>query len=97
MVNKQDAFWEANNGHLPDSFYQKYLSDSSYSIFTSNNPFNINNGEDLDETDAVTSDSSESDLLWQFNNAKLASIVTNKPDLKLAKIPGVRYFISSFS
>lgn len=93
MVNKQDAFWEANNGHLPDSFYQKYLSDSSYSIFTSNNPFNINNSEDLDETDVVTSDSSESDLLWQFNNAKLASIVINKPNLKSAKISGVRAMI----
>ncbi|KAA8549121.1 hypothetical protein F0562_000805 [Nyssa sinensis] len=91
MVNKQDALrgvenplgcWQAENGHMSDVFYQKYLSDSSkiypersYNIFTSSNQFDIATTDDLDELDAGTSDSSEPDLLWQFNHAKLTGLV----------------------
>ncbi|KAK2965214.1 hypothetical protein RJ640_019969 [Escallonia rubra] len=90
MVNKQDAlrgiqsplgFWEADNGHIPDSFYQKYLSDSSktypeqsYNIIPASNQFDIATTDDLDELDAATSDSSEPDLLWQFNHSKLSGL-----------------------
>ena len=38
-----------------------------------NNRYDIANNDDLDE-DAVTSASSDADLLWQFNNAKITSM-----------------------
>ena len=38
-----------------------------------NNRYDIANNDDLDE-DAVTRASSDADLLWQFNNAKITSM-----------------------
>ena len=112
MVNKQDALrgvhnplgqWGADNGNMSDVFYQKYLSDSSkmyaepsYNIFTGSNQFDIAATDDLDELDAGTSDSSEPDLLWQFNNARLTNFTNNiesntqKPNPKPAKNPELR-------
>lgn len=112
MVNKQDvvsrvenpsSFWQAGSGNSPDVFYQKYLADSSdvfteqsYNMFTGGNNFNISKTDELDDTDAVTSDSSEPDLLWQFNNSRLPTIAngitskTNKPNPKVAKSPEPR-------
>ncbi|CAK7348358.1 unnamed protein product [Dovyalis caffra] len=109
MVNKQDAVnrvekslgcWEAENGNLPDAFYQKYLSDSSkiypeqsYNMFVSNNQFNLANNDDMDDIDAATSDSSEPDLLWQFNQSKFTGLTngieskTSKAISKAAKNP----------
>ncbi|KAE9589473.1 hypothetical protein Lal_00000287 [Lupinus albus] len=86
MVNKLDVnntesmleCWEAENGHLSDIFYQKYLrasskiySQQSDSMFTGGNQFNIVGSDDLD---AATSDSSEPDLLWQFNHSKFTTL-----------------------
>ncbi|CAL5425937.1 unnamed protein product [Camellia sinensis] len=108
MVNKQEAHgvhnplghWEADNGHMSDVFGQKYLSDSSklymepsYNIFTGSNQFDIATSDDLDELDAGTSDSSEPDLLWQFNHARLTNLTNGmgskiqKPNPKPAKSP----------
>ncbi|KAJ6686653.1 KINESIN-LIKE PROTEIN KLP-3 [Salix purpurea] len=100
MVNKQDAMnrvekslgcWGAENGNLPDAFYQKYLSDSSkiypeqsYNMFVGNNQFNLANNDDVDYIDAATSDSSEPDLLWQFNQSKFTG-TTNGIDSKTSK------------
>ena len=65
---------------MPDAFYQKLILDSSklfldqsYNIFMENNRYDIANNDDLDE-DAATSASSDADLLWQFNNAKITSM-----------------------
>ncbi|KEH24415.1 kinesin-like protein KIN-14I isoform X1 [Medicago truncatula] len=76
--------WQESNGNLSESFYQTYLQDSSkmyseqsYNMFMGGNQFNsINMGSDdnTDEVDAITSDSSEPDLLWQFNHSKLSSL-----------------------
>lgn len=85
MVNKQDlmnrdespsSFWEANNAQSPDMFCSKYLSDSSqsYDMFLGASAFNVSNTDGVEDLDAITSDSSESDLLWQFNNSKLPGI-----------------------
>ncbi|OMO82036.1 hypothetical protein COLO4_23295 [Corchorus olitorius] len=109
MVNKQDAInrvgnplgcWEAENGNLSDVFYQKYLQDSSkiypdqsYNMFMGGNRFNMAGGDDMDDLDAATSDSSEPDLLWQFNQSKLSSITNGieskpkKPTSKSARNP----------
>ncbi|KAJ8899052.1 hypothetical protein K2173_010205 [Erythroxylum novogranatense] len=93
MVNKQEAVnrvqssprcREADNGHLPNVLYQKYLSDSaknfpdqSYIMPMDSNPFNFATTDDVDDNlDAVTSDSSEPDLFWQFNQSKLTSLTT---------------------
>ncbi|KAH1078940.1 hypothetical protein GLYMA_19G213600v4 [Glycine max] len=90
MVNKQDVnktenllgCWQAaSNGNLSEAFYQKYLKDSpkmyseqSDNMFMGANQFNIAGSDDMDELDAATSDSSEPDLLWQFNHSKLSSV-----------------------
>eukprot|EP00256_Glycine_max_P030771 XP_006574541.1 kinesin-like protein KIN-14I [Glycine max] len=90
MVNKQDAnktenilgCWEADSGNLSDVFYQKYLqgsskmfSERSYNMFMGgNNQFNVAGSDDMDDLDDTTTDSSEPDLLWQFNHSKLTSI-----------------------
>ncbi|KAG6787081.1 hypothetical protein POTOM_008709 [Populus tomentosa] len=100
MVNKQDAVnrvekslgcWDAENGNLPDAFYQKYLSDSSkiypeqsYNMFAGSNQINLANNDDMDDIDAATSDSSEPDLLWQFNQSKFTGL-TNGIDSKTSK------------
>ncbi|MED6135380.1 hypothetical protein PIB30_045885 [Stylosanthes scabra] len=86
-INKTDNLlgcWESPgaNGNLSDVFYQKYLQDSSkmyseqsYNMFMGGNQFNMMAGSDeMDELDAATSDSSEPDLLWQFNHSKLTTM-----------------------
>ncbi|XLR67880.1 hypothetical protein HN51_014928 [Arachis hypogaea] len=86
-VNKTDNLlgcWESPgaNGNLSDVFYQKYLQDSSkmyseqsYNMFMGGNQFSMMAGSDeMDELDAATSDSSEPDLLWQFNHSKLSTM-----------------------
>ncbi|KAJ6680124.1 KINESIN-LIKE PROTEIN KLP-3 [Salix purpurea] len=110
MVNKQDAAniaekslgcWEAENGNLSDAFHHKYLPDSSkifpeqsYNMLGSNNQFNLANNDDMDDTDAATSDSSEPDFLWQLNQSKFTSMTngieskTRKAISKASKIPG---------
>lgn len=110
MVNKQEAVnrvqnslgcWEEDNRVLPDAFYQKYLQDpsklyseQSYNMFMGNNRYDIATTDDLDE-DAATSDSSEPDLLWQFNHAKLPTIENGigskikKPNAKPTKSPEI--------
>ncbi|XP_009346615.2 kinesin-like protein KIN-14I [Pyrus x bretschneideri] len=106
MVNKLEASragnplgsWGADSGNLSDGFYQKYLQDSSkvypeqsYNMFAGSNGFNVASTDDMDDLDAATSDSSEHDLLWQFNQTKLTSIAngiaskTKKPNGKPMK------------
>lgn len=111
MVNKQDAArrvenplgcWEAD-GNMGDVFYNKYLSDSSktyaeqsYNIFPSKDQFDTATADDLDELDAATSDSSEPDLLWQYNHSKLSTIASGigskiqKPNPNPGKSPELR-------
>ncbi|KVI12525.1 Calponin homology domain-containing protein [Cynara cardunculus var. scolymus] len=75
MVNKQDAAarcWEAENAAgMSDAFYQKLYSEQSYNnLFQGGNGFDVATTDGADELDAATSDSSEPDLLWQFNSSK---------------------------
>lgn len=112
MVNKQESLsktgnrlcWDAaDNGHTADSFYHKYFpdgsklySEQSYNMFSGSNQFEVTNADDLDELDAATSDSSEPDLLWQFNHSKLPTLSngiglkSKKVDAKPAKSPDLR-------
>lgn len=74
--------WEADSGNLSEVFYQKYLQDPSkmdpersHNMFMGgNNQFNVAGSDDMDDLDDTTTDSSEPDLLWQFNHSKLTSI-----------------------
>ncbi|XP_059294601.1 kinesin-like protein KIN-14I isoform X2 [Lycium ferocissimum] len=114
MVNKQDSihgvgkpfgYWESDNG-MSDAFAQKYLSESSKlcqekssNLFTLSDHFDITPADDLEEFDATTSDSSEPDLLWQFNNSKLNSFTNGneskipRPNPKHAKSPETRNMV----
>ncbi|KAL8139162.1 hypothetical protein V2J09_005163 [Rumex salicifolius] len=106
MVNKLDApatpdkplpCWSTDNIRLPDSFYQEPFSDpsklfphQSFNMFSGTTQFD--NADELDEIDAATSDSSEADLLWQFNHSKLPTQQSNgfgsktkRPTAKTAK------------
>ncbi|XP_022997938.1 kinesin-like protein KIN-14I isoform X2 [Cucurbita maxima] len=91
---EEEGCWEAENGHLNEIFYQKYLQDSSklyteqgYSMLTGRaNRFNMIGNDDID--DAGTSDSSEPDLLWQFNHSKLAASIGNGIESKTKKPNG---------
>ncbi|ESQ39398.1 hypothetical protein EUTSA_v10001292mg [Eutrema salsugineum] len=80
---------------LPEDFYRssdtsRIFSEHSYNIFMGNN----NNTDDLDA--ATTSDSSEPDLLWQFNqSSKISTTSTTeskpkKPVSKPTKNPQFR-------
>ena len=97
-VNKTENLlgcWQTSNGNLSEAFYQKYLKDSpkmyseqSYNMFIGGNQFNIVGSDDTDELDAATSDSSEPDLLWQFNHSKLSSMtngIGSKPTRSISK------------
>ncbi|KAG8389528.1 hypothetical protein BUALT_Bualt02G0238700 [Buddleja alternifolia] len=110
MVNKQDLIFggenplgcwgDTNNGNISGVFNRKYLSDErSYGLFSPNNQFNVSSTDDLDELDAGTSDSSEPDILWQFNHSKIGSFSNGigpkveKSQLKPAKSPELRTMI----
>lgn len=112
MVNKLEVnrdenplgCWGADNEHLSDMFYQKYLQDTSkifpeqsYNIFMGSTQMNSSSMDEMDDhLDAATSDSSEPDLLWQFNQTKLTGITNSigskikKTNLRQAKSPDLR-------
>ncbi|CAI9105375.1 OLC1v1004286C1 [Oldenlandia corymbosa var. corymbosa] len=87
MVNKLDhpikgltsspmECWDEN---ATDSFYKKYISDPSsiypdktFKLISAGNHLDFGSTDEFDDLDvATTSDSSEPDLLWQLNSAKL--------------------------
>lgn len=92
MVNRQDPIgvenpfvcWNPSNGNI---------------TYPANNQLYARTPDDLDELDAGTSDSSEPDLLWQFNHSKLGSFSNGvgqnvkKPIAKQSKSPELRTMI----
>nr|CAN80481.1 hypothetical protein VITISV_036329 [Vitis vinifera] len=77
----------------------KLFPDQSYNIFMANNRYDIANNDDLHE-DAATGASSDVDLLWQFNNAKITSMTNGivskikKPNTKPANSPKLSHYHS---
>ncbi|VAH90072.1 unnamed protein product [Triticum turgidum subsp. durum] len=75
VVNNNHSLgdWEGDNTALPDFFYQRYHSglrdEQQRPRFCSTNT------DDSDDIDVATSDSSESDALWQFNVPSINSSV----------------------
>ncbi|KAL7587992.1 hypothetical protein Lser_V15G41407 [Lactuca serriola] len=99
MVNKQDAAaaaarcWEAeNNGGVYQSYNIGFQGVNGFEIATTD-------GADEHELDAATSDSSEPDLLWQFNHSKLPILPNstvsrlNNSNGKPTKSPDLRSMI----
>nr|POF09563.1 kinesin-like protein kin-14i [Quercus suber] len=87
--------WPPVNGHGQNyrEDDREMGSDQSYNMFMGSNQFNVTSTDEMDDLDAATSDSSEPDLLWQFNHSKLTSMTngisakTRKPNSKPAKSP----------
>ncbi|XP_075093994.1 kinesin-like protein KIN-14I [Nicotiana tabacum] len=106
-VGKPFGCWESEKG-MCDVFAQKYLSESSKllcqeksgNLFPLSDHFNITPADDLEEFDATTSDSSEPDLLWQFNNSKLNNFTygneskIQRSNAKHAKSPETRNMVN---
>ncbi|KAI3880809.1 hypothetical protein MKX03_034710, partial [Papaver bracteatum] len=100
MVNKQESFhlrdanlhtnWEGDNKQLPESFYQRYLVDSSkkdghQEYDPQRSRVDTATTDDSDELEAATSDSSEADMLWQFNSPKVTTTTPTKIASKIKK------------
>ena len=94
VENPLGCWGSAENGNLSDVFYQKYLPDSTkvypeqqpYNMFMGgNNRFNAVSTDETDDLDAATSDSSEPDLLWQFNQTKLNGMTNGIVDQSKSK------------
>ncbi|XP_010523969.2 PREDICTED: kinesin-like protein KIN-14G [Tarenaya hassleriana] len=94
--NKQDGLWGTDNASPRHDLYQQELPDASrifsehsYNIFMGNSKFN----DETDDIDAATSDSSERDLMWQFNQSKITAMAgsrNKKPVSKPTKSPQLR-------
>ncbi|KAJ8623305.1 hypothetical protein MRB53_031834 [Persea americana] len=97
--------WDGNSGPLPEFLYPSYLpdmriySDLQYTRQGSrkeSREYETAMTDDSDELDVATSDSSEADILWQFNLSKVTNAVngvgskTKKPQTMPVKSPEIR-------
>lgn len=99
--------WEETNNSnsaksekLPEFFYQSYQpsKDSKHFRRKESSDFgqfymNNNNTDDSDDLDVATSDSSEADMLWQFNTPNVnvnASLGGNTESISKIKKPQAR-------
>uniref|UniRef100_A0A0D9VT36 Kinesin motor domain-containing protein n=1 Tax=Leersia perrieri TaxID=77586 RepID=A0A0D9VT36_9ORYZ len=102
--------WEGDSAALPDFFYQRYHSGTRDKQYLRNNSrkkdgnefeqqrprFYSTNTDDSDDIDIATSDSSESDALWQFNVQSINSSISEngskikKPQTKLRESSDTR-------
>lgn len=105
VVNNNNSLgdWEGDTAALPDFFYQRYHSGMREKQYQRNNArqkddheyekqrprFYSTNTDDSDDIDMATSDSSESDALWQLNVQSMNSSISEsgskvkKPQTKL--------------
>lgn len=88
---------------LPEDFYRRDVSSDSSRIFSehSYNIFMGNNNSSAEDLDAATSESSEPDLLWQYNQSasKMSSTTSTiestkakKPVSRPIRSPQLRFF-----
>ncbi|EER94990.2 hypothetical protein BDA96_01G424900 [Sorghum bicolor] len=105
VVNNNNSVgdWEGDTAALPDFFYQRYHSGMREKQYQRNNTrqkddheyeqqrprFYSTNTDDSDDIDMATSDSSESDALWQLNVQSMNNSISDsgskvkKPQIKL--------------
>ncbi|XP_075507243.1 kinesin-like protein KIN-14I [Primulina tabacum] len=109
MVNRLDpnngaeeitGRWETNSVNMSDVLYSsKFYPGKQHDLFSSKNQFVVNTADELEVVDTARSDSSEPDLLWQFNHSKLSSFSNGidsrvqKPDKKQVINPEIRTMI----
>ncbi|CAH2057659.1 unnamed protein product [Thlaspi arvense] len=94
-MRRVESLW--GGGTTDSDFYRRDLSSDTSRIF-SEHSYNIfmGNNNSTDDVDAATSDSSEPDLLWQFNQSSKISTTSNieskpkKPVSKPMKSPQFR-------
>lgn len=106
-INGDNPFrrWDGNSGPLPEFLYPSYLpdmriySDLQYTRQGSrkeSREYETAMTDDSDELDVATSDSSEADMLWQFNLSKVTNAAngfgsrTKKPQTMPMKSPEIR-------
>ncbi|KAJ4969161.1 hypothetical protein NE237_015862 [Protea cynaroides] len=104
--------WDGENGQLPAHFYQRYLLDTKVypEIVTQSKKEDCDlqrsrsdmaTSNDSDEVETATSDTSEPDLLWQFNHSKVTSMPNGvgskikKAQSKAYKSPEIRSSITT--
>ncbi|KAL5209462.1 hypothetical protein ABZP36_005085 [Zizania latifolia] len=100
VVNNNNSVvdWEGESAALPDFFYQRHHSGSSDkqyqrdisrkngNEFEQQRPrFYSANTDDSDDIDIATSDSSESDVLWQFNVQSINNYSISENGSKIKK------------
>uniref|UniRef100_A0A0D3FHG6 Kinesin motor domain-containing protein n=1 Tax=Oryza barthii TaxID=65489 RepID=A0A0D3FHG6_9ORYZ len=112
VVNNNNSVgdWEGDSAALPDFFYQRYHSGTRDKQYLRNNSrkkdgnefeqqrprFYSTNTDDSDDIDIATSDSSESDALWQFSVQSINSSISEngskikKPQTKLRESSDTR-------
>ncbi|CAH8320645.1 unnamed protein product [Eruca vesicaria subsp. sativa] len=89
-MRRVESLWGGDSGIsvLPEDFYRRDVSSDSSRIF-SEHSYNIfmGNNNSTDDLDATTSESSEPDLLWQYNQAasKMSSTTSTIESTKLKK------------
>ncbi|VAI06521.1 unnamed protein product [Triticum turgidum subsp. durum] len=96
VVNNNHSLgdWEGDSTALPDFFYQRY--NSGLRDEQQRPRFCSTNTDDSDDIDVATSDSSESDALWQFNVSSINSSVIQsgskikKPQTKIREASDTR-------
>ncbi|XP_020101263.1 kinesin-like protein KIN-14P [Ananas comosus] len=88
--------WEGDNVQLPSLFYQRYSPDMRVYSDQQRSGAESVATDDSDDLDIATSDSSEQDMMLQFNVPKVTSTSngvaprTKKPQSKAMKIPDNR-------
>lgn len=88
--------WEGDNVQLPSLFYQRYSPDTRVYSDQQRSGAESVATDDSDDLDIATSDSSEQDMMLQFNVPKVTSTSngvaprTKKPQSKAMKIPDNR-------
>lgn len=112
VVNNNHSMgdWEGDSAALPDFFDQRYHSGMRDKQYQRNNtrkmddhdfeqrrpPFYSTNTDDSDDIDIATSDSSESDALWQFNVQSMNNSIIEsgskikKPQMKIRESSDTR-------
>lgn len=72
--------WERESASAPDYLYQRYLPDTSVHSdqYRRNAPGSIMT-DDSDDLEIATSESSEPDMLWQFNTPKIINSAIGGP------------------
>ncbi|WOL12162.1 kinesin-4 isoform X1 [Canna indica] len=82
IVSNAPREWDGDNLHMPDSFYQGCFP--HVSVFSDQQKDGANSvaTDDSDDLDLATSDSSDCDMLWQYNLQKNSNTINSGSRIK---------------